>query len=87
MLGYRDGDASDLVEYIVLPSVLVDYYLTKDWSMEIETGVQWTDTIENAVHQTSTELFFTIGYRYDFYADGRYEGQARAAPYGVGALR
>ena len=87
MLGYRTGDTTDLVEYSVLPSVVFDYYMTKDWSFELEVGARWTDAFENGVEETSTDLFFTVGYRYDFYADGRVEGQARAAPYGVGAAK
>ncbi len=85
MLGYRTGDTTDLVEYTVLPSVLIDYYFTRDMSLELEVGAQWTDTIENSVEQTNTELFFTVGYRYDFYADGTVPSQSRVAPYGVGA--
>ena len=84
MLGYRTGDNSDLAEYTVLPSVLVDYYFTRDWSLELEIGAQWRDTIENGVEETNTELFFTAGYRYDFYADGSIASQSRAAPYGIG---
>jgi hypothetical protein len=84
MLGYRTGDTTDLVEYTVLPSVLVDYYLTRDLSLELEVGARWTDTTENNVEETSTDLFFTIGYRYDFYADGTVAPQSRTAPYGAG---
>jgi hypothetical protein len=84
MLGYRTGDTSDLVEYSVLPSVLFDYYLTKDWNLELEVGARWTDTTQNGVEETTTDLFFTIGYRYDFYADGSAEAASRAAPYGAG---
>ena len=87
MLGYRTGDNSDLVEYTVLPSVLVDYYFTRDWSLELEVGAQWRDTIENGVEETNTELFFTAGYRYDFYADGSIASQSRVAPYGIGVAK
>jgi hypothetical protein len=85
MLGYREGTASDLVEYSVLPSVLFDYYITHDWSLELEVGARWTDTIQKGVEETSTDVFFTVGYRYDFYADGSTSGigASRAAPYGV----
>lgn len=67
-LGYRYGD--DLEEYSVLPSVLVDYYWTRDLSLELEVGAQWTETRKAGVLEDQTELFFTVGYRYDFYADG-----------------
>lgn len=87
MAGYRTGENSDLVEYTVLPSVLVDYYFTRDWSLELEVGAQWRDTTENGVQETNTELFFTAGYRYDFYADGSIASASRSAPYGLGAAR
>lgn len=67
-LGYRYGD--DLKEYSVLPSMLVDYYWTRDLSLEIEVGAQWTETHNAGVLEDQTDLFFTVGYRYDFYADG-----------------
>lgn len=69
-LGYREGDGSDLKEYSVLPSVLVNYFLTRDLNLEIEAGAQWTSTKQNGVEENETELFLTAGFRYDFYADG-----------------
>ena len=69
-LGYRKGNEEDLTEYTVLPSVLVDYYWTRDFSLELEVGVNWTDTMQAGVHEDNTELFLTAGFRYDFYADG-----------------
>ena len=73
-LGYRQGDGIDLTEYSVLPSLLVNYSWSKDMNLEIEGGARWTDTTTaNAVNETSTELFLTVGYRYDFYADGKFE--------------
>ncbi len=67
--GYTTGVGSDLKEYTVLPSILVDYLLTKDLSLEAEIGVQWTDSIQSGVRSTDTELMGTIGVRYDFYPD------------------
>lgn len=84
-LGYRTGDVDDLVEYSVLPSVLVDYYFTRDMSLEFEVGADWRTSKQNGIEETSTELFFTVGYRYDFYADGQVNNQSRITPYGVGA--
>ena len=73
-LGYREGDGIELTEYSVLPSLLVNYSWSKDMNLEIEGGARWTDTTAaNAVNETSTELFLTVGYRYDFYADGKFE--------------
>lgn len=84
-LGYRTGDETDLVETSILPSVLFNYYVTRDMSIELEVGAEWTNSRSNGVEENSTDLFFTVGYRYDFYADGQFSGQARAAPYGAGA--
>jgi tetratricopeptide (TPR) repeat protein len=86
-LGYRTGDTTDLEEFSVLPSVLFNYYVTRDWSLELEAGAQWTDSTQNGIQETTTDLFFTVGYRYDFYADGQVASQARAAPYGIGSQR
>ncbi|MDX2308995.1 MAG: tetratricopeptide repeat protein [Hyphomicrobium sp.] len=87
MLGYRTGDNTDLVEFSVLPSVLFDYYLTRDWSLEFEVGARWTSTEEASIEETATDVFFTVGYRYDFYADGSAAAASRTTPYGAGAVR
>ena len=86
-LGYRTGDTTDLEEFSVLPSVLFNYYVTRDTSLELEVGAQWTDSRQNGVEENTTDLFFTVGYRYDFYADGQLTDQARATPYGIGAAK
>lgn len=87
MLGYRTGDTTDLVEYSILPTVLFNYYVTRDLSLELEVGARWTSLTENSIEETSTELFFTVGYRYDFYADGASASPSRAAPYGINGPR
>ena len=53
----------------MLPSVLVNYYLTRDLAFELEAGANWTKTQTNGSTAEDTEFFFTVGYRYDFYAD------------------
>jgi hypothetical protein len=70
-LGYREGEGTDLTEYTVLPSVLLNYYWTRDLNFELEVGAQWSQLTQNGVRETNTDLFFTAGVRYDFYADGR----------------
>jgi hypothetical protein len=87
MLGYRTGDTTDLVEFSVLPSVLFDYYITHDLSLELEVGARWTDMKEKGVEETNTDVFFTVGYRYDFDADGSAAVPSRAGPYGAGAAK
>ena len=79
--GYREGDSIDLTEYSVLPSLLVNYSWSKDMNLEIEAGARWTDTTTAGnVNETSTELFLTVGYRYDFYADGKVGTPKAAGP-------
>lgn len=68
-LGYQVGDNSDLREFTVLPSILLNYYWSKDLSLELEVGSKWTDREQGGAREKETELFFTAGFRYDFYAD------------------
>jgi tetratricopeptide (TPR) repeat protein len=68
-LGYRAGRGIDLTEYTALPSVLVDYYWSKELSTEFELGAQRTWSRQDGVRDDNTELFLTLGVRYDFYAD------------------
>jgi tetratricopeptide (TPR) repeat protein len=68
-LGYRAGRGIDLSEYTALPSLLIDYYWTKELSSEFEIGVQQTWSRQDGVRDDTTELFLTLGVRYDFYAD------------------
>ena len=69
--GYRAGDFTDLKEFTVLPTVLIDYYLTKDINFEIEVGTKWTRLERFGTTETTTDLFLTAGVRYDFYADDK----------------
>ena len=69
-LGYRTGDGIDLTEYSALPSVLFNYYVSRDFSFEVEGGASWTQLQQNGARETTTELFVTAGFRYDFSADG-----------------
>jgi len=68
-LGYAVGHGIDLKEYTVLPSFLVDYYWTRDLSLEFEIGAQWTSSTQGGIKSKDTELLATIGLRYDFYPD------------------
>jgi tetratricopeptide (TPR) repeat protein len=70
-LGYQVGDTTDLREITILPSILVNYYWTRDLSLELEIGAKWTERQQAGATQTETDLFFTAGFRYDFYADGQ----------------
>jgi len=69
-LGYRTGDSVPLTELTAMPSLLLNYYVTRDFSFEFEGGANWTRLDQNGARDTTTELFVTAGFRYDFSADG-----------------
>lgn len=69
-LGYREGTTIDLKEKTILPSVLLDYLLTKDLSMELEVGPKWTASVHDGVKSRTTNLEVALGLRYNFNADG-----------------
>jgi len=69
-LGYRTGrNGVDMTEYTALPSLLADYYWTKELSTEFEIGAERTWTRQDGVREQNTDLFLTLGIRYDFFAD------------------
>ena len=70
-LGYRAGENTDLTEISVLPSILFNYYWTRDLNFELEVGTNWTQLDQHNTWETTTDLFLTAGLKYDFYADGR----------------
>jgi hypothetical protein len=69
--GYRTGKATPYDEYIVMPSLLVDYFWRKDLNLEVEVGERWTWHNQGTAKSTENEFFVTAGFRYDFYADLR----------------
>ncbi len=71
MLSYRDGKSFEFTEVSVLPSILFNYYWTKDFSLELEAGAKWTRREQVGVREDNTDFFVTAGFRYDFYADGK----------------
>lgn len=68
-LGYQVSDTTDLREVTILPSILINYYWTRDLSLELEIGAKWTERQQAGATQTESDLFFTAGFRYDFYPD------------------
>jgi hypothetical protein len=63
---------TDSREVTVLPSILLNYYWTRDLSLELEDGgAKWTERQEVGATQTETGLFFTAGCRCDFDVDGQ----------------
>lgn len=68
-VGYRVGDEIDLKEYSALPSLQLNYFWTRNLSLELEAGVRWTSKQLGPFNETETELLFTAGVRYDFSID------------------
>jgi tetratricopeptide (TPR) repeat protein len=71
LLTYREGKGVGFTDVSALPSVLFNYYWTKDFSLELEAGAKWTRHEQAGARSENTELFVTAGFRYDFYADGK----------------
>ena len=69
-LGYRKGTSIDLTEKTILPTVLVDYLLLKDLELELEAGPKWTVSEQDGVKTTTMDFAVTLGFRYNFHADG-----------------
>ena len=70
------GVGSDLKQYTVLPSLLIDYNWSEDWSFEAEIGAQWTSSSQAGVRTRDTELLATIGLRYTFHVDSNTRSSA-----------
>jgi hypothetical protein len=77
-LGYETGIGTDLKQYTVLPSFLIDYYWTPDLNFEAEIGAQWTSSTQAGVKTRDTELMATVGLRYTFQADSASSANASA---------
>jgi hypothetical protein len=72
-LGYNVYSGTGLRQYTVMPSLLVDYNWSPNLTFEAEIGTQWTrgiGGIQPGVKTNDTELFATIGFRYNFAIDG-----------------
>lgn len=65
-LGYREGDSSDLEEFLVLPSIRANYYWSRAWSFEVDVGAKWVNRNQFGSSSEELEYFLTIGHRYDF---------------------
>jgi hypothetical protein len=61
---------TSLVQYTVMPSVLIDYNITPQLQFETEIGTQWTYGRTPIQRTSDLELFFTVGFRYNFDLDG-----------------
>jgi hypothetical protein len=70
--GYTEGKGgTPFDEYTLLPSLLIDYFLRKDLSFEVEVGNRWTWRTLGTTRSTEDEFLITAGFRLDFYADAQ----------------
>jgi hypothetical protein len=56
--------ATDITQYTIMPSILIDYNITPNLQFETEIGTQWTYSMQPGMRTTDTEIFGTIGFRY-----------------------
>jgi hypothetical protein len=61
---------TNVTQYTVMPSVLLDWNITPQLQFETEIGTQWTYDIQPGAKTSDVELFGTIGFRYTFDLDG-----------------
>ena len=71
-VGYRNGDAGAGAweEYSVLPSLKLDYQWSRNLGFELESGAKYTEKLQSGTRDNQTDYFITVGYRYDFNAEG-----------------
>ncbi|HEY2527865.1 MAG TPA: hypothetical protein VGJ20_07935 [Xanthobacteraceae bacterium] len=62
--------ATNVVQYTVMPEILVDYNYTPNLTFEADVGAQWTYALQPGLKTSDVELFTTIGFRYSFDVDG-----------------
>ena len=85
LLQYRTGKTSDLEEYTIQPSVLFNYYITRDWSLELEAGATWSRQTENGSGGGRYRPVLHDRLSLRFLCRRHADLEARAAPYGSGA--
>jgi SPOR domain len=66
-LDYRDNKADSGVVYAAIPSLRLNYFLTREIQFEFEGGVEWSRS-DPAVgeSETTTGYFIFVGHRIDF---------------------
>ena len=70
--GYRDGaiNGTGWEEYSILPSLKLDYQWSRNLGIELESGAKYTERLQSGTRDNETEYYVTVGYRYDFNAEG-----------------
>lgn len=62
--------ATNVFQYTVMPSILVDYNWSPNLTFEAELGAEWTRGVQPGLKTNDTEVFATVGFRYSFDLDG-----------------
>jgi hypothetical protein len=70
VLSNNQVTSTDVVQYTLMPSVLIDYNFTPNLTFEAEVGTQYTYGMQPGLRTHDTELFATVGFRYNFDLDG-----------------
>jgi outer membrane scaffolding protein for murein synthesis (MipA/OmpV family) len=73
-LGYRKDDVAQWEELSAVPSLRLDYQWTRDWNLELEGGAKIARKLQAGTQDDQSEVFVTVGYRYDFNAEGAVVG-------------
>ncbi len=63
---YRDNKDNDGSRISVRPSIRLDYYWNREFSLEFDLGGEWSRNKSNGVSDDTIDLFAILGYRVDF---------------------
>lgn len=61
---------ANITQYMVMPSVLIDWNITDQWMVEAEFGTELDYDVQPGIRTTETDFFGTLGFRYSFDLDG-----------------
>ena len=63
---YREHKAEDEKQWILRPSLLIEYRVKRTLRFEIEGGFEWLNRKIDSLDEDTRGYFFTVGYRWDF---------------------
>ena len=65
-ISMRDKKHSTQNQFVVMPSLGVQYRVSKNWQLESEIGTRWQFNGGRGAKDETTDIEFTAGYRYQF---------------------
>ncbi|MCG7927802.1 MAG: hypothetical protein JAY67_19970 [Candidatus Thiodiazotropha taylori] len=65
-VSYRENKENDGTRFTVSPFLRMDYRLRKDFTFELEGGLNWFEEDDGSEVTNFTDFFFYAGYRWDF---------------------